>query len=185
MESSQPGQISYTLWGLTLPCTVGKFAMTDTFHDTGRSEPMPNPSLAKKLAYLAGLLGAASVALMVAQILGDIPIGLAMYAALGAVTATMIWLSMWVVNHVHAMQLQQAIMLARQFEDAQTGEIKVRTPSARSMPVPVAVAIPVARPTSEGQTFQRRQTLSGIPAAFLGQIFRLAAEGEKNRRDNP
>jgi hypothetical protein len=40
------------------------------------------------------------------------------------------------------------------------------------------------RATVEGVD-TRRITLSQIPAALLGQIFRLGVEGEKNKRDGP
>lgn len=39
--------------------------------------------------------------------------------------------------------------------------------------------------TGRAPVTERRTTLSGIPAALLGQIFRLGVEGEKNKRETP
>lgn len=39
--------------------------------------------------------------------------------------------------------------------------------------------------TGRAPVTERRTTLSGIPAALLGQIFRLGIEGEKSRRETP
>lgn len=145
---------------------------------------MPNPKLATKLAYLSGLLFAASFALMVAQIIGDMPVGLAMYAALGAVVSTMGYLAMWTVNKVHAMHVEQTTMLAERFAEAPTGEIKTTAPKIRSTPVAVVVSTPRLF-ESDIETVQRRPTLSSIPAALLGQLVRLGYESQKNRRDGP